>query len=267
MSGPRTAAIVLAGGRSTRMGRPKALLEWHGSTLVRRAVGLVARAVDGPVVVVRAAGQALPALPPATELADDAREARGPLQGMAAGLRALGDRAEIVFVTGVDAPLLHPALIARVIASLGPGHDVALPHAHGFPHPLAAAYRVATVAPLIDGLLAEDSLGTRPLMARCRVRRLDAAALLADPAVAALDPELHSLENLNEPAEYAAAHARPEPLVTVEGRGAVRAATLARTGVGDVAALVNGRATSDPQEPLARGDVVQLAGDAPAASR
>jgi molybdenum cofactor guanylyltransferase len=261
VSRPATAAIVLAGGQSTRMGRPKALLEWHGSTLVRRAAGLVARVVDGPIVVVRAAGQALPALPPGTEVADDAREARGPLQGMAGGLHALGDRAEIVFVTGVDAPFLHPALVAHVIASLGPDDDVALPQAHGFPHPLAAAYRAATVAPLIDELLAEDSLGTRPLMLRCRVRRLDEAALLADPAVAALDPQLHSLENLNEPAGYAAAHARPEPAVTVEGRGTVRAATLARAGLGDGAALVNGRAATDPLEPLASGDVVRIASD------
>ena len=259
MSRTATAAIVLAGGRSTRMGRPKALLDWHGSTLVRRAVGLVGRVVDGPVVVVRAAGQALPALPPGIELADDERAARGPLQAIASGLHALGDRAAVVFVTGVDAPLLHPALVAHVIASLGPDDDVALPQAHCFAHPLSAAYRSATVAPLVDELLAEDSLGTRPLMRRCRVRRLDEAALLAAPAVAALDPQLLSLENLNKPAEYAAAHARPEPLVTVDGCGTVRAATLARTGLGGVPALVNDRAVTDPQEPLVAGDVVRIA--------
>ena len=37
-----TAGIVLAGGRSSRMGTPKAALEWHGSTLLRRTVGIVA---------------------------------------------------------------------------------------------------------------------------------------------------------------------------------------------------------------------------------
>ncbi len=253
MSAPSSAAIVLAGGQSTRMGRPKALLDWHGSTLVRRAVGLVEREVDGPVVVVHAAGQALPALPPQTELAADARDARGPLQGIAAGLAALGGRAEVVFVTGVDTPLLHPAFVRHVIASLRPGDDVALPHARGFPHPLAAAYRAATVGPLVDALLAEDSLGTKPLMQRARVRRLDDAALLADPAVAALDPRLHSLHNLNEPAEYEAAHALPEPLVTVAGRGAVRAATLTRAG-GRAEWMINGRAAADPLEPLAAGD-------------
>ncbi len=74
------AAIVLAGGRSSRMGSPKAGLDWHGSTLLRRVTGIVARAVDGPVIVVGAAGQALPALPPSAEVVEDARAGRGPLQ-------------------------------------------------------------------------------------------------------------------------------------------------------------------------------------------
>ena len=34
--------MVLAGGRSSRMGTPKAALEWHGSTLLRRTVGILA---------------------------------------------------------------------------------------------------------------------------------------------------------------------------------------------------------------------------------
>jgi hypothetical protein len=50
-----SAGVVLAGGRSSRMGTPKAALEWHGSTLLRRTAGILARVTDGPVVVVRAA--------------------------------------------------------------------------------------------------------------------------------------------------------------------------------------------------------------------
>ena len=38
-----SAGVVLAGGRSSRMGTPKASLEWHGSTLLRRTVGILAR--------------------------------------------------------------------------------------------------------------------------------------------------------------------------------------------------------------------------------
>jgi molybdenum cofactor guanylyltransferase len=254
----RVAGVVLAGGRSTRMGRPKATLDWHGSTLTRRAVGIVGRVVDGPVIVVRATGQTLPPLPAGVELADDAREARGPLQAIAAGLAAIGDRADAVYVCGVDAPLLHPALISAVVGALAADDelDVALPVAHGFPHPLAAAYRT-TVARHVDDLLAQDVLGTRPLLERCRVRRLDEAALLADPAVGEHDPQLDSLLNLNEPAEYAAARARPAPVVSVVGDGDVRAATLAAAGEGP--AKLNGVAVSDPQEPLVAGDVVAFA--------
>src|SRR5215207_7228647 len=112
------AGVVLAGGRSVRMGRPKATLEWHGSTLVRRVSGLVARAVDGPVVVVRAPGQELPALP--FEVVEDVHEGRGPLQGIAAGLAALQGRAELAYVSAVDVPLLEPAFVRRVVeAAIG----------------------------------------------------------------------------------------------------------------------------------------------------
>jgi molybdopterin-guanine dinucleotide biosynthesis protein A len=251
----RVAGIVLAGGQSTRMRRPKATLDWHGSTLVRRAVGILGRVVDGPLVVVRARDQELPQLPAGVEIAADAREARGPLQGIAAGLDAIGARADAVFVCGVDAPLLHPALVVHVIAALAADEqlDVALPVAHGFPHPLAAAYRTR-VARHLHELLAEDLLGTKPLLARCRVRRLDEAALLADAAIAELDPQLDSLLNLNEPQEYEAARARPAPQVSIVGSGEVLAATLGTAGEG--AATINGRATRDPEEPLVAGDLV-----------
>src|SRR5688500_11143072 len=109
------AGIVLAGGRSTRMGRPKAALEWHGTTLLERVVGVVGRVVDGPVVVVRAPGQELPPLPPGVALATDAREGRGPLQGLAAGLEAVGGDAERAYVSSTDVPLLHPAFVGVVL--------------------------------------------------------------------------------------------------------------------------------------------------------
>ena len=267
-------AIVLAGGRSRRMGTPKADLDWHGCTLLRRAVGIVGRAVDGPVVVVRARDQQLPPLPAQVEVTEDEREARGPLQGIAAGLGALGDRAEVVYVSGVDAPLLHPAFVGHVINALRAADDVALPRAHGFAHPLAAAYRIAPVALTLKALLEHDDLGTAALLQRCTVRELDEAALLADPAISVFDPALDSLLNLNEPDEYERARARPAPQVTVRRWGRLRigldpigicAATLGgaagATGVtlgGDVVALLNGSVAADPREPLVTGDAVSF---------
>src|SRR5438045_1297548 len=121
------AAIVLAGGRSSRMGSPKAALEWHGSTLVRRVTGIVARSVSGPVVVVRAPDQPLPELERSVEVVSDATEGRGPMQGLAAGLQAIGDRAAVAYVSSTDVPLLHPAFVRRVIGAWGREVDVVLP--------------------------------------------------------------------------------------------------------------------------------------------
>jgi molybdenum cofactor guanylyltransferase len=181
------AGIVLAGGRSSRMGSPKAALDWHGSTLLRRVTGIVGRAVDGPVVVVRAPGQALPPLAVDVEVVDDAREGRGPLQGLAAGLAALEGNARAAYVSSTDVPLVHPAFVRAVTAALDESVDVALPMVHGYPQPLAAAYRV-TLRPLVDELLAADRLRPAFLFERCRVRRLDEQALLADRRLAAADP-------------------------------------------------------------------------------
>ncbi|UGS34758.1 NTP transferase domain-containing protein [Capillimicrobium parvum] len=270
------AGIVLAGGRSSRMGTPKACLEWHGSTLLRRIVSLVGRAVTGPMIVVRAPGQELPEVPADVEVVEDLHEGRGPLEGLAAGLRAVRDRADAAYVSSTDVPLLHPRFIRRVLEGLEDDVDVVLPHVGGFPHPLAAAYRVELVA-TVEQLIAEDRMRPAFLFEMTRVRRLDAAALLADAALAVLDPQLDSVLNLNEPEDYEAARRRPAPEVTVRRFGVlrrigagvpdpaiVRAATLAEaaTAVGltldehVVAALNGDKITRDPATPLVAGDSV-----------
>jgi molybdopterin-guanine dinucleotide biosynthesis protein A len=272
------AGIVLAGGRSSRMGTPKAALEWHGSTLLRRVVGIVGRAVDGPVIVVRAPGQELPSLPTNIDIVDDAREGRGPLQGLEAGLAAAREHAPVAYASSTDVPLLHPRFVRRVVAAVDDGADVALPEVRGFPQPLAAAYRTELVE-VVARLVAEDRMRPAFLFEACRTTRLDADALLDDPALAALDPDLDSVLNLNEPADYEAARARPAPEVTVRVFGAlrraaavsadpalVRAATLAEAAVAIglaldehvVAALNGDQITRDPETPLVAGDAVSF---------
>ena len=271
-------AVVLVGGRSSRMGTPKAALEWHGSTLLRRTVGILARATGGPVVVVRASGQDLPALPEESIVVDDPREGKGPVQGIAAGLAALAGQADTAFVTSTDLPFLHPAFIKRVLRVLGTpgeGPDIALPVARGYQQPLAAAYRTG-LAELAERLVKEDRLRPAFLFAECRVERLDDATLLADPALAKFDPDLDSVLNVNTPDDYQAARQRPAPEVTVQLFGAlvkagrpagprtVRAATVqaAADEAGlpfdrHVTAALNGdQTTRDPLVPLASGDTV-----------
>ena len=265
------------------MGRPKAALEWHGTTLLQRVVGIVARVVDGPVVVVRAPGQELPELAADVVMATDAREGRGPLEGLAAGLQALEGAAEHAYVSSTDVPLLHPAFVSVVLrVAEREDVDVALPVAHGFRHPLAAAYRTSLL-PGVEELIAEDRMKPAFLFERASVRELGEEDLLRHRELADADPELLSLLNVNDPDEYERALARNAPTVTVRRFGAlarngaghqavaVRAATLgaaaAAAGVeldGHVVAALNGDQISrDPGYPLAAGDAVAfIAADA-----
>ena len=268
-----TAGVVLVGGRSSRMGRPKAWLEWHGSTLLARAAGLLSRTLDGPVVVVAAPGQELPPLPAGVEVVTDPVEGVGPMQGVATGLHAIGDRADAAFVASTDMPFLHPAFVRRVAAARGDA-DVALPFARGFRQPLAAAYRTG-LAGLVTDLIAQGRSRPGMLYEHCAVLRLTDADLLADAAVARLDPDLDSVLNVNTPEDYAAARARPAGTVTVQCYGAlagagrrgprdVPAATLAAAAAAVglaldrhvVAALGGDRITRDPELPLVAGDTV-----------
>jgi molybdopterin-guanine dinucleotide biosynthesis protein A len=201
------ASIVLAGGRSSRMGVPKAELAWEGGTLLGHVTEVVADALDGPVVVVRAPGQHLPALAVAGRLFTPPRPGLGPLQGIAAGLAAVAREADVAFVAATDMPFLRPEFARATVAALRSVDDVALPVVHGHRQPLCAAYRTA-LAPVVAELVRELNLRPAALFARCRVRWLDEAALLADPVLAATDPRLESVTSLNTPQEYAAALAR-----------------------------------------------------------
>ncbi|MBV8220507.1 MAG: molybdenum cofactor guanylyltransferase [Solirubrobacterales bacterium] len=270
------AAIVLAGGRSSRMGSPKAALHWHGSTLLRRVTGIVARAVaPGPVVVVSAPGQSLPALDRNVEVVADEREGRGPLQGLAAGLAAIGDRAPVAYVSSTDVPLLHPAFVRRVLGALDDGVDVVLPEVGGYRQPLSAAYRVDLVS-AIEELIASDRMRPAFLFERTAVRHMGEGELLADATLARLDPRLSSVSNLNEPTDYQRAHALPAPRIAVERFGPLATAdpskrrqTVGAWSLGEaadaadltlgehvVAALNGDQISRDRQVPLVAGDRV-----------
>jgi molybdopterin-guanine dinucleotide biosynthesis protein A len=192
----RVAGIVLCGGRSSRMGRPKAWLPFGGEALLQRAVRILQQVVD-PVVVVAAPGQDLPALPSSVLVAHDDRQYLGPLNGLATGLSALGSQADAAYLSSCDVPFLRPEFVRQVVERLGPA-DIAIPEVGGFKHPLAAAYRANTL-PVVRELLAAGLL--RPVFLTDRLR----TQVLREADFADVDPDLRSLRNLNTPEDYQAA--------------------------------------------------------------
>jgi len=187
------AGVVLCGGRGSRMGRPKAWLPFGGELMLPRVVRLLGQAVD-PVVVVAAPGQDVPPLPEKIAIVRDDREGRGPLQGLAAGLKALHGRADAAYVSSCDAPFLRAAFVRRLIDLMGKA-VVCVPRVGGYHHPLAAVYRLEA-AEAADRLLAENRL--RPFFLFDAVpTRVVEAGELSD-----VDPTFQTLRNLNTPEDY-----------------------------------------------------------------
>ncbi len=192
----RFAGIVLAGGKSTRMGLSKATLPFGPELMLQRVVRLLSN-VAKPIVVVAAPNQELPSLPGDLLLARDEREARGPLEGLLAGLAAIAPHAGAAYATSCDVPLLQPAFVQAIIDRLGDA-DIAVAVEEEFAHPLAAVYRTS-VLPHIQELLAADRLRPAFLFDRVNTHRISIDELRP------FDPQLTTLSNLNRPEDYLAA--------------------------------------------------------------
>lgn len=191
---PAIGGVLLCGGQSRRMGQPKAWLPIAGEPLLCRVARQLAEVV-APVVVVAAPEQPLPPLPGDIRIVYDERPNRGPLQGMATGIRAVAEECEAVFVSACDVPLLRPSFIRTLCEQLG--DELALvPWANHQAYPLSAIYRVS-VLPTIDQFLREDRLRVRDLLLVVPTRYLTPADF------ATVDPQLESLCNVNTPEEYA----------------------------------------------------------------
>ncbi|MET0658490.1 MAG: molybdenum cofactor guanylyltransferase [Steroidobacteraceae bacterium] len=196
---PSAGGIVLCGGKSTRMGAPKALLPFGPETMLQRVVRLLGTVVS-PLVVVAAADQQLPPLPSGVIVTRDEREGRGPLEGLRAGLKALPEQVELAYVTSCDVPLLVPAFARRMVDLLG-NNDIAVMDIDGFPHPLSAVYRRSTL-PHVEALLAKDKLRPVFLFAAVPTRHVLPSEMRS------VDPELQTLSNLNNREDYLEALSR-----------------------------------------------------------
>jgi molybdopterin-guanine dinucleotide biosynthesis protein A len=184
------------------MGTSKALLEWHGSTLVRHIVDILRGCVDGPVIVVRAPGQELPPLPASVRIVEDTRPGTGPLDALASGLAAAEGHADRAIVCGVDTPFLTPRFAAVLIDAMREGVDIVVPAAEGRRHPIPAVVRVA-LHPIARALVDDGQRALFALVDRCATVDVDEARLRA------VDPTLASLRNLNERSAYETARAEP----------------------------------------------------------
>jgi molybdopterin-guanine dinucleotide biosynthesis protein A len=132
-------AFVLAGGKSTRMGRDKALLEIDGEALLVRILKL-ARLIAPEVRIIGDAKR----FAPWGDVVEDIYPEHGPLGGIHAALA--GTETDLNLVLPVDMPLLDRAFLGFLVAKAESSSAiVTVPRSGGRLHPLCATYRKAFV--------------------------------------------------------------------------------------------------------------------------
>jgi molybdenum cofactor cytidylyltransferase len=204
-------AIVLAAGRSQRMGTHKLLLPFAGSSVIARVVNTCLAAPADPVIVVTRPGDhalrsALANRP--VRFVENPNTAGDMLSSLRCGLRALPPTTEIIVASPADQPSVGPDLIRRMLIDFRTRNArILVPvHHHQRGHPLlfAASYRT-------ELLTSYDGIGLRGLL------QAHAEDVLEWPTN---DPAVR--EDLDTPADYVAAVRRtnhlPYPRYAPDGK-------------------------------------------------
>lgn len=185
---PGMTGVVLAGGRSRRFGRNKALVPVRGVPMIERVVGALRQVFDHLILSAndpepyRFLG--LPTVP-------DLHPGVGPLGGLHAGLSLMADDAG--FFTACDLPFLEPGLI-RHMARLAPDADAVVPRIGPYVEPLHAIYHKRCIDPVLRAIRA----GERRIVSfypAVRVRYVE------EQEIRAFDPDLKAFTDINRPEE------------------------------------------------------------------
>ena len=188
-------AVILTGGKSSRMGEPKALLPFDGEPLIAHLVRHLQK-LFSEAVIVAAPEQELPTLP--AMLVRDEVAYQGPVSGIYHGLKA--STKEVCFITSCDAPFLNLQLITSLLSQIS-DYDVVVPYWQERFQPLHAMYR-RSVAPLLRDQLDRGDLRPISLYPKVRTREVH------EEEIRRLDPEGLSFLNMNSPEDYRDALAR-----------------------------------------------------------
>ena len=210
MSLEEVSALILAGGRSRRMGVDKALLVLDGEPLLARVVRRVLP-LAGEIIVSarepRAYDAVLKLLAAPVRIVVDEFADAGPLAGLHAGLTAA--RHDLLLALSVDLPFVDPGLLAHMIDLAG-GFDAVVPRvpaSHGYTlelEPLHALYR-RTCLPAIESHLRAGDRRMTSILDDVLTRYLQ------PHEITRIDPGFRSFANINTPEDWEAAQSLAGP--------------------------------------------------------
>jgi len=186
---PNISAAILAGGKSRRMGRNKALLPFRGRPLVARVHETLQPLFEDIFLVTNDPG--LFDFVPCPKIPDRV-PGKGPISGVDAALRH--SRNTYVLVVGCDAPFLSPSLL-ELLAGKTEEADLVIPIGPDGPEPLCAVYGKGCL-PHIEESLRKGDFSLMALVGRSRTREIPAEE------VAGVDPGFRSFMNINTPGDF-----------------------------------------------------------------
>lgn len=178
--------VILAGGKSTRMGRNKALLPYNGKPLIETIYKTMAELFDTVVVVTNTPEEY--SFLPCPKIADIYPD-MGSIAGIHAGLS--WSPQERIFVVGCDMPFLDHELVRWLAARLG-SETALVPLSPGGLEPLHSFYSKGAL-PFLDEALKSDRKKIIELLELMQAKTVPAAE------IAGIAPEFRSFINLNTP--------------------------------------------------------------------
>jgi len=180
-------SIILAGGKSSRLGRSKALQAIGGKSLIQWVVDRLAL-LSTEIIIATAHGEAI-SFSSAVKIKTvaDIYPGKGPLVGIYSGLIASSSSRAIV--VGCDTPFLSAGLL-EYMTQICSTFDIVVPRIKNKLEPLCAVYS-KNCSGLIQGLLEQDELRIRKLFSMVKVKYVE------EDEINRFDPEHLSFFNIN----------------------------------------------------------------------
>ncbi|WNM58184.1 molybdenum cofactor guanylyltransferase [Candidatus Nitrospira allomarina] len=184
-------AVVLAGGKSRRMGKDKRTLEWGGTTFLDKVCLTIGELFDEIILVTAIEDYPCGHLP--VRLVTDAIPQKGSLGGIYTGIKEASYSS--VFVVACDMPFLNPFVISRLCAL--PETDVVMPKLSTGYQPLHARYS-KRCSFIMEKMIQKGNLRIQSLIQDPSL----SIQIVEEPLFEDIDPHGYSFLNINTPADY-----------------------------------------------------------------
>ena len=190
--------LILAGGKSTRLGQKKAFLKLGNDSLLMNTHNVASKITSEIVIIINGldkSNEDLQNLPSTTRVLSDYHTEVGPMMGIYSGLKQTSY--DYVLVLPCDAPFINIELL-RYLLSIAEGNDAVIPRwDNGFVEPLHSVYRSDSSLEAIEEALENGEKSVLDL-----IKRLKRIRYVSVDDLREFDPDLSTFKNINYIEDY-----------------------------------------------------------------